>query len=72
MKEENKDKTKMSVKQQLLLGIILIFMIISFVLSVFLGIDSKWLHLFDLFICVLWGILLFGMVKKRMDLAKSF
>ncbi|HWI48027.1 MAG TPA: hypothetical protein VNU45_07365 [Rummeliibacillus sp.] len=64
MNEENKDKTKMSVKQQVLLGIILIFMVISFVFYVFLGIDSKWLQLFNLFICVLWGILLFGIFKK--------
>ncbi|MBK3493999.1 hypothetical protein JFL43_03815 [Viridibacillus sp. YIM B01967] len=62
-KENHTDRTKMSVKQQVLLGIILTLMIISFLLYVVLGIDSKWIQILDLFIILLWGILLFGRLK---------
>lgn len=62
-KENHSDRIKMSVKQQILLGIVLTLMIICFVLYVFLGIDSKWLQILDLFIILLWGILLFGRLK---------
>lgn len=62
-KENHTDRIKMSVKQQILLGIVLTLMIICFVLYVVLGIDSKWLQILDLFIILLWGILLFGRLK---------
>lgn len=60
MNEENnhKDKIKMSVKKKVLLGIILTLMIISFILYVILGIESKWIQVLNLFIVFLWGVFL--------------
>ncbi|KOS71470.1 hypothetical protein AEA09_00185 [Lysinibacillus contaminans] len=55
----------MSKRDQILLGVVIILMIMSFVLHLMFGFEAIGLKLFDLLIIAMWGFILFGIYKRK-------
>ena len=56
---------EMSKRDQILLGVVIILMIMSFVLHLMFGFKVIGLKLLDLLIIAIWGFILFGIYKRK-------
>ncbi|MFJ7732911.1 hypothetical protein ACIQXF_13555 [Lysinibacillus sp. NPDC097231] len=55
----------MSKRDQILLGIVIILMIVGFILHLVFGFKIIELKLLDLLVLAIWGIILFGIYKRN-------